>query len=245
MSATILAGAAPRSRRDEVASLVALSGAALGVLAGSIELAAGPHIRAWVGEKQDTTRLGVATITLSLIALAAAAAWRRQRQPTTPTRFLVATGLLIPGLVCFTTVGRLWYVPGVLLLMAAGAALADLRTVRADVRAMITRNWLLGLTALLAIVYILLGVTALGLAGALGILGGIAILAALATAARMPRRQRPIVLAVAAAPFAALTWWSVITPLLAILIVTIGSAALMRATVDGAERFTHREIELE
>ena len=235
MSATTLAGVSPRSRVSELASLVALAGAALGILAGSIELTAGPHIRPWVGEKQDTVRLGLATITLSLIALAAAVAWRRQRRPTSGTRLLVTLGLLIPGLVCFTTVGRLWYAPGALLLAATGAALDDLRTVGKDVRATISRNWLRGLTALLAILYVFLGATALGLAGALGILGGIAILAALATSARVPRRLRAIVLALAATPFAALTWWSVITPLLAILILTTGWAALTRPALGGAE----------
>lgn len=140
MTVTTLTGTYARSRLSELASLAALSGAALGVLAGSVELTAGPHIRPWVGDKHDTTRLGVATIALSLIALAAAIAWRRQRQPTSGTRLLVPLGLLTPGLVCFTTVGRLWYVPGALLLTAAGAALADLRTVGGDVRATISRH---------------------------------------------------------------------------------------------------------
>ena len=211
-------------------------GATLGVAAGIVELSVGPHIRNWVGDKQDTTRLGLATIVLSLIALAAAAGWRRQRTPTTGMQLLVAAALLVPGLICFTTVGRLWYAPGVLLLAGACAALIDLREGARDVGVTISRYWLAALTSILAAFYVFLGATALGIAGVLGILGGIAVFAALAASTRIPKRLRPLVLLVATLPFAALTWWSVITPLLAILILTIGWAALNRRVSPEARR---------
>ena len=33
-------------------------------------------------------------------------------------RLVLGVGLLIPGLLCFTTVGRLWYLPGALITTA-------------------------------------------------------------------------------------------------------------------------------
>ena len=242
MSSTARDREPPRSRLRSVGAFTAGLGATLGLLAGLIELSVGPHIRAWIGDKQDTTRLGLATILLSLIALAAAAAWRRQ--PTPGAQLLVVAGLLVPALICFTTVGRLWYLPGVLLLAGAGAALVELRAAARDVRATIGRNWLAVLTAVLAASYVFLGATALGLAGVLGILGGIAILAALAASPRIPARLRPLVLLVAALPFAALTWWSVVTPLLAILVVAIGSTALSRPRAAAPGRDVELELDI-
>jgi hypothetical protein len=244
MSATALDRASPQSRLQRPGAAAAGLGATLGVAAGIVELSVGPHIRNWVGDKQDTTRLGLATIVLSLIALAAAAGWRRQRTPTTGMQLLVAAALLVPGLICFTTVGRLWYAPGVLLLAGACAALIDLREGARDIGVTISRYWLAALTSVLAAFYVFLGATALGIAGVLGILGGIAVFAALAASTRIPKRLRPLVLLVATLPFAALTWWSVITPLLAILILTIGWAALnRRVSPERAAESASRQVE--
>ena len=106
-----------RARQDRLAGWLALAGASLGALAGLLELTIGPSIRDWVGNKQDTTRLGWTTIILSLVALAAAIAIRRRPD----RRVAIALGLLVPGLICFTTVGRLWYLPGTLLWSARAA----------------------------------------------------------------------------------------------------------------------------
>ena len=228
MSSAAVDSISPQSRLQRLGAFAAGFGATLGLVAGLVELTAGPHLRSWVGDKQDTTRLGLATIVLSLVALAAVAGWRR-RQPSTAMQLLVAASLLVPGLIGFTTVGRLWYAPGVLLLAGACVALIDLREGPRNLRATISHYWLAALTSVLAAFYIFLGATALGIAGVLGILGGIVILSALATSPRIPKRLRPLVLLVAASPFAALTWWSVITPLLAVLILAIGWAALNRA----------------
>jgi hypothetical protein len=205
-----------------------LAGASLGIVAGLAELTLGPHIRSWVGNKQDTTRLGLATITLSAIALLAAVTWLRRRDASTGTRLLIVVGLIVPGAICFTTVGRAWYLPGALLLFATAKAAADLRVDAHEAIETISRNWPATLTVALAAVYIFLGATALGLAGVLGVLGGAAILAAIVLASRIPARAKPLVLLAAVLPFAALTWWSIVTPLLAILVVAIGWPALRR-----------------
>jgi hypothetical protein len=121
-------------RRGRIAAILGVAGAALGMVAGLVELAAGPSIRSWVGNKQDTTGLGLATVALSAIALAAALALERWPRPWWPWRVAIVTGLLWPGVLCFTTVGRLWYVPGALLvtsgLLAASAFVGETRPTR-------------------------------------------------------------------------------------------------------------------
>jgi hypothetical protein len=209
-----------------VGAALAAMGASLGAVAGSIELALGPHIRSWVGNKQDTTRLGLATLVLSLVALVAAVIWSRRQDASVGTRLLVAAGLLVPGAICFTTVGRAWYLPGGLLIAAAALAGAGLRADARDVVATIGRSWLAVLTFVLGAFYVFLGATALGLAGVLGIVGGLVILTLVATAGRFPRRVAQGILIAGALPFGLLTWWSIVTPLFAILVIAVGSLAL-------------------
>ena len=173
---------------------LATVGASLGIVAGLVELTLGPHIRSWVGGKQDTTRLGLATITLSAIALLAAVMWLQRTEASPGTRLLVVVGLIVPGVICFTTVGRAWYVPGALLVVAAAMAASELRQDAREVVESISRHWLAALTVVLGAFYIFLGATALGVAGALGIGGGITILAIVALSSRMPTRVAALVL---------------------------------------------------
>jgi hypothetical protein len=205
-------------------------GASLGIVAGLVELTLGPHLRSWVGSKQDTTRLGLATITLSAIALLAAVTWLQRRETSPGTRLLVVVGLIVPGVICFTTVGRAWYVPGALLVAAAAEAAAELREDAREVVQTISRRLPAALTVVLGAFYVFLGATALGVAGLLGIGGGITIIAIAALPSRIPMGVASLVLVAAALPFAVLMWWSIVTPLLAILVVTIGSFALRRST---------------
>jgi hypothetical protein len=205
-------------------------GASLGIVAGLVELTLGPHLRSWVGSKQDTTRLGLATITLSAIALLAAVTWLQRRETSPGTRLLVVVGLIVPGVICFTTVGRAWYVPGALLVAAAAEAAAELREDAREVVQTISRRLPAALTVVLGAFYVFLGATALGVAGLLGIGGGITIIAIAALPSRIPMGVASLVLVAAALPVAVLMWWSIVTPLLAILVVTIGSFALRRST---------------
>jgi len=143
-------------------------------------------------------------------------------------RLAVAAGLLLPGLICFTTVGRLWYAPGALLVGAGLGVAVDLRKETHPLAASLERNWTALLTVVLAAFYVFLGATALGLAGALGIAGGLLVLALLAARDKTPTKLAILLLLVAAIPFAALTWWSVATPLIGILLIAIGILALER-----------------
>lgn len=211
-----------------LAAWLGVVGATLGLIAGLVELTAGGAIRSWVGDKNDTTRLGLATISLALIALTAALALLTRRATSPQQRLAVAAGLLLPGLICFTTVGRLWYVPGASLVGAGLGVAADLRKETRTLAASLDRNWTALLTMVLAAFYVFLGATALGPAGALGIAGGLLVLALLVARDRTPAKLATLLLLMAAVPFAALTWWSVATPLIGILLIAIGILALER-----------------
>jgi hypothetical protein len=215
--------------QPRLGAYLATMGASLGILAGLAELTLGPHIRSWVGNKQDTTRLGLATITLSAIALLAAVTWLQRREPSPGTRLLIVVGLIVPGVICFTTVGRAWYLPGALLVAGTATAASELRKDTRGVVETISRHWLAALTVVLGAFYIFLGATALGIAGVLGIGGGITILVIVALSSRIPTRVASLALVAAALPFALLTWWSIVTPLLAILVMATGSFALRRS----------------
>jgi hypothetical protein len=90
------------------------------------------------------------------------------------------------------------------------------------------RRWTAILTGILGLLYLALGLTAHGPAGILGLAGGLATLGLIALGGRVSRSRRLalVLLAVVVAPFALLTWWSLVTPLLALLILVIGAFAL-------------------
>jgi hypothetical protein len=168
----------------------------------------------------------VATITLSAIALFAGLTWLRRRDASPATRLLIVVGLIVPGVICFTTVGRAWYLPGGLLVVAAAMAASELREDAREVLDTISRWWLAALTVVLGAFFIFLGVTALGVPGVLGIVGGVTILTVVATSSRIPSGVASLILVAAALPFAVVTWWSIVTPLLAIATIAIGWRAL-------------------
>lgn len=231
---TSVSSAVPRDGRgrvaasgDRLAGRLALAGASLGVLAGLLELSIGPSIRDWVGDKQDTTRLGLTTAVLSAVALLAAAQLTQPRRVTSGRRVAIALALVIPALICFTTAGRLWYLPGTLLLAAGTLVVASTR--RQELAAGLNaEHWRMGLLVVCGGYYIFLGATALGLVGALGILGGALIWAAARIAPRSPRVAYALLLG-GALPFAAATWWSVITPVVAVVTVAVGFAVIHHA----------------
>jgi hypothetical protein len=228
--------AAGRSRSTRLVVRLALAGAWLGVVAGLAELLVGPDIRSWVGDKQDTTRLGLATLLLALVALAAATSLARRAAAPAGRRLLLALGLLVPGLVGLTTTGSLWYLPGALLVSAGTAVAAGLRGEWRELAVTAERHWTAVLAALLALFYAFLGATALGLAGAAGIAGGLLVLGLVVGGGRLPRPLMRALLVLAAVPFAALTWWSVVTPLVAVLLVATGLPAVGGPTLPVSAR---------
>jgi hypothetical protein len=213
-----------RDRLDRVAGRLALVGAGLGVIVGMVDVAVGSSIRDWVGNKLETSTLGAGTILLSLIALTAAVAWQRPGGNRGGRRLATVLGLAIPAGICFTTIGRLWYVSGALILGAVGVILAT--STRDELAGAVSQQrWLRGLTVMLGGYYAFLGFDALKVAGALGIAGGLLIWAAVATTGS-PRHARVALIVLGALPFAIVTWWSVVTPLTAALVLVIGAAAV-------------------
>jgi hypothetical protein len=223
------------SRIDRAAGYLALAGAALGIIAGLVDVAVGASIRDWVGNKLHTTTLGVATVILSTVSLVAAVGWLRSGGGASERRLATVLALLLPGCVCFTTIGRLWLLSGVLLLIAGALILAtSSRHELTD--AVDEHRWRIGLTAVLGGYYVFLGAGALPkAAGFVGIFSGLAIWLALRVA---PRSHRLAVgmLAVGALAFAFVTWWSVVTPIIAILVLTIGRGALRPRDAHGLHR---------
>jgi hypothetical protein len=113
--------------------------------------------------------------------------------------------------------------------LAAGG-LAGRSAARAgSVGAAIGRNWLPMLLVVLAIVYLAVGMTAMGPAGMLGIAGGIAVLGALMVRARS-RSLAITLLVIGAVPFAVVTSWSLVTPLTAILMIASGLPILLASS---------------
>ena len=180
MSASIVTAPSVPTAADKAAIALGVAGGALGALAGIIELSVGSSIRSWIGDKQDPSRLGVVTIALALVALTSSLVLGRRRQTMAPRRVLLGLGQLLPGLVGFTTVGRLWWVPGALLLAAGVLTIGGARGHGRDVLVAAERNWTAVLTAALGVVYVALGLAAGGWPGALGIAGGVATIALVA-----------------------------------------------------------------
>jgi hypothetical protein len=87
------------------------------------------------------------------------------------------------------------------------------------------RIWLAALTAAVALLYLWIGVSTLAGERLLGFAGGLLILAALVAAPRF-RTAAVVLLAVGALPLAVATWWSIVTPVLALLALLLGWAAI-------------------
>lgn len=109
-----------RSTHQQQVAWLGWAGAVLGVIAGLIQATIGTRIPDWTGAKDDTVALGALTVVLSMIA-ALAASWLSAPTPLpVPRRIAVVVAFVVPAVLGFTTVGRLWYLPGVMLLIACG-----------------------------------------------------------------------------------------------------------------------------
>jgi hypothetical protein len=87
------------------------------------------------------------------------------------------------------------------------------------------RTWPAILVAVLALFYIWIGVAAHGWDRILGLGGGVLILAAIAATHRSVSAAS-VLLIVGALPLAVATWWSIATPVLAILVLLLGWIAI-------------------
>lgn len=92
-------------------------GSMLGILAGLMEMCIGVRILSWIGNKQNPTILGLITFFLSGVAFLSVVSARKRVKPSNDRKLLIFLGVLLPAAICFTTVGRLWYLPGSILIM--------------------------------------------------------------------------------------------------------------------------------
>lgn len=92
---------------ERTASRLGVVAGTLGVIAGIMQATAGSRIPDWTGNKDNPLGLGLLTILLNLVSLGAAASVRGSAETSTGQRVAVALVLLVPGMICFSTVGRL------------------------------------------------------------------------------------------------------------------------------------------
>lgn len=205
-------------RLQHRAGTLGLIGASLGLLAGAVQAAAGSRIPQWSGDKASPVSLGLLTVLLSGVGLLAAIALRSGAVRAPGVRLSAAAGLLVPGLLCVTTVGVMWYLPGALLIGAAAYAVAGGEPV--VTRRALAAVWPRVLVSALGTFELMLAVGA----GpwptiVVGLVGGLA----LAGAPWVPGVWLSLaLLIVGTLPFAAITWWALVGPLIAVLALAIG-----------------------
>jgi hypothetical protein len=213
------------------AQVMGFTAAAFGVIAGAAQLFAGTT--PWTGNKNDPVTLGWVTLLLAaLLGMASAAV---PRVTTSDRGLAVASTLLLAALLGLTTAGPAW-VPAAV--AGSGAAGFTVHAAGAGaVRASIGRNWPRMLLVVLALIYLALGLTYFGPVGMLGVGGAIAVLAAVVLRTRS-HAGAVVLLIVGAVPFAAATYWSLVTPITCLLMMTMGLYVLrgdptQPATVGG------------
>jgi hypothetical protein len=198
------------SRRHHVGARFGVLGAALGVGAGIIQATMGSRIPDWTGAKASPGALGLLTVALAVLA-GHAAVRQASSGISDGSRVACALGLLIPGLLCFTTVGRLWYVPGPLLLIGGTLCIRSWQSTTS----MIASNWARCLLSALGGCELLMAAGAAPAVMAVGAVGGLA----LVTASWLPTSRRSALvglLAMGTVPFAAAAW-TAIAPILLLL----------------------------
>jgi hypothetical protein len=202
-----------------LATRLALAGAGSGVVAGVVQASIGGRIPDWTGNKSSSLALGILTVVLSLLALGCTLGLARLPRREAGRRLALTIGLLVSGGLCFSTVGRLWWLPGPLLLCAAAITLAA--EPRRDYARSMRTHRLAVLLGVLGAAELLMAVSAPPFTAVIGIIGGLALIAAPWLGAHS-RTISWVLLAVGVVPFAALTYWAVVPAVLAVLALLIG-----------------------
>lgn len=218
-------GAGREKVRHHLARRLGVAGGALGVLAGLLQATVGERIPTWTGDKLAPGSLGLLTVALSLVAVLVAV---RQARPglDVAARAGSTAVLLVVALLCFSTVGRLWYLPGVLLLLTAALTLGSVPASAG----LVAGNWLRCLLGALGAGELLMAAGARPLTMAVGIGGAAALLAA---AWLTPSRRALLgLIALGTVPFAILAWTAVV-PVVLLLTATALGIALTRGRRAG------------
>jgi hypothetical protein len=217
-----------RQKLSTMAGRLATIGGTIAIIAGVTQATIGSRIPDWTGNKHQPVALGLLTIALGASILAAARALRAETAPGDETLTAITLWLALVAAVCSTTVGRLWAIPGAFLVTAAGVTLAACGWPR--FLSVVAARWLRGLLGVLGAFELLMAVSAASaVAMAAGVLAGCVLIAA-AIVTRPGSKSMIALLVAATVPFAALTWWTVVTPLLTVVAFAIGLATTARNT---------------
>ena len=200
---------------------IAISGALVGVFAGLIQATVGSRIPTWSGAKASSGALGILTVILSLLAGVAARVLQRTDRRST-SRLIATASIGVVALVCFTTVGRLWYVPGLLLLVGGVLTVDSWRSAGSIVR----QQWLRILLGSLGLFELLMAASASPLRFVIGACGGIALV--VSSWVVVDRRAvAAALMAIGTIPFAVVAWTAIV-PLLLLVVVGGLAIALLR-----------------
>jgi hypothetical protein len=214
--------------RHHVGADLAVAGGALGVVAGIVQASFGSDIPEWTGAKASPVALGLLTVALS--ALAGALALTLRRPHTHPGGRLAAIAIVIVvGLVCFTTVGRLWFVPGPLLLSGAAISVESWKSAAVVVR----HGWLRILLAALGACELLMAAGASPVPMIVGAIGGLSLIGAAWIASRN-RLGAAGLMALGTIPFAVVAWTALVP--IVVLLVAAGLATPVLRTDRSALR---------
>jgi hypothetical protein len=209
-------------RRGQLTVRLGITGSLLGIMAGLAQATIGTRIPEWTGAKQAPLALGLLTVALSVLAGLATLRQRRADLSVT-SRAACALGLIGPGLLCLSTVGRLWYLPALLMLTAGALTIESWpRTASA-----LTADWPRVLLSTLGASALLMSAAAPPQLIVIGAFGGVALIAA--AWIRIARRALLWgLVVVGTVPLAAFGWTSIVPLLLAVEAWTIAAVLIRR-----------------
>ena len=196
--------------RGRLARVPIAAGAVLGIAAGVTAATVGSRIPEWTGAKADPTALGLLTVVLCALALALAV--RLPHLRTRDQRQGALVFVVVVGLLFFTTVGRLWWVPGPLLLLGAALEVSP----RTDLSVPNRTGFVQVLIAVLGSVELVMAASASVAIMVTGVVGGVALIACGWLLARSTVVAAAL-LVVGTVPFV-LVAWSAIVPVLVLVL---------------------------
>ncbi|MET0458683.1 MAG: hypothetical protein ABW195_05520 [Ilumatobacteraceae bacterium] len=204
--------------RRRVSAALLLAGGLGAIVAGLVQATIGSRIPSWTGNKADPGALGLLTVGFGAVVIVAARSLTaRRRSPT--TTMVAGTVTVLIAVIGATTVGRLWFLPGALLVVGLFLAVDDWGSLRAWLR----RQWCQVLLVLLGACELVMAIHTGPLVALAGVVAGAALVAA-ATVAAGARRTMVLLVVVGTVPFAVMTWTALVPVLVCIVAVPIALA---------------------